>query len=42
MELRLLGRRCGPLNETTTARIQAILDFIGPDDLATWLTQHAD
>ena len=51
--LRLLIRRCGPLNEATTARIQALplqqlvalaealLDFTGPDDLAAWLAQHA-
>ena len=47
--LRLLNRRCGPLSETTTARIQALpveklealadalLDFQGPADLASWL-----
>ena len=52
--LRLLGRRCGPLSETTIARIQALpleqlevltdalLDFSGPADLAAWLSQHAD
>ena len=51
--LRLLNRRCGPLNEATTARIQALplqqleslaealLDFTGPADLATWLAAHA-
>ena len=51
--LRLLIRRCGPLSEATTARIQALpldqlealaealLDFTGPDDLAVWLAQHA-
>jgi len=50
--LRLLNRRCGPLSEVTTARIQAmpldqlealaeaLLDFSGPDDLANWLAQH--
>ncbi len=50
--LRLLGRRCGALNETTIARIQALplaqlealtdalLDFNGPADLAAWLAQH--
>ena len=50
--LRLLGRRCGALNETTIARIQALpleqlealtdalLDFSGPADLAAWLEQH--
>jgi len=43
----LLNRRCGPLSEATTARIQALpleqlealaealLDFSGPEDLAT-------
>ena len=47
--LRLLTRRCGPLSEATTAQIQALpveqlesladalLDFRGPADLATWL-----
>jgi predicted transposase YdaD len=47
--LRQLNRRCGPLSETTTARIQALpvdklealadalLDFQGPADLAAWL-----
>jgi predicted transposase YdaD len=47
--LRLLTRRCGPLNEATTARIQALpleqlealaealLDFQGADDLTAWL-----
>jgi predicted transposase YdaD len=50
--LRLLGRRCGGLSETTIARIQALplaqlealtdalLDFSGPADLAAWLAQH--
>ncbi len=50
--LRQLSRRCGPLNEVTTARIQALpleqletlaealLDFAGADDLAAWLTNH--
>jgi predicted transposase YdaD len=50
--LRLLNRRCGPLSEATTARIQALplvqlealtealLDFSGPADLAAWLVQH--
>jgi predicted transposase YdaD len=50
--LRLLGRRCGALNETTIARIQALplaqlealtdalLDFNGPSDLAAWLAHH--
>jgi len=47
--LRLLNRRCGPLSEATTAQIQALpveklealadalLDFQGPADLASWL-----
>jgi len=47
--LRQLNRRCGPLSETTTARIRALpveklealadalLDFQGPADLASWL-----
>ena len=51
--LRLLARRCGPLSDATTARIQslplelleslaeALLDFQGADDLATWLTSHS-
>ena len=51
--LRLLNRRCGPLSEVTTARIQplplqqlealaeALLDFTGPADLAAWLAEHA-
>ena len=50
--LRLLTRRCGPLSEATTARIQslpldqlealaeALLDFQGADDLATWLAAN--
>ncbi|WP_411876662.1 DUF4351 domain-containing protein [Vulcanococcus limneticus] len=50
--LRLLNRRCGPLGDPTSARIQALpleqlealtealLDFHGPDDLATWLTAN--
>jgi predicted transposase YdaD len=50
--LRLLNRRCGPLSEATTARIQALpleqlealaealLDFTGPADLAAWLAAH--
>ena len=45
--LRLLNRRCGPLSEATTARIQALplqqlessaevlLDFNGPADLTS-------
>ncbi|MFN5118403.1 MAG: DUF4351 domain-containing protein [Cyanobacteriota bacterium] len=51
--LRLLSRRCGPLSEATTARIQALpleqleslaealLDFTGAPDLAAWLAEHA-
>ena len=51
--LRQLNRRCGPLSEATTARIQALpllqlealaealLDFTGPADLASWLAEHA-
>jgi predicted transposase YdaD len=50
--LRLLTRRCGPLNEATTTQIQALplqqlealadalLDFQGPADLAAWLAAH--
>ena len=50
--LRQLNRRCGPLSETTTSQIQALpldqlesladalLDFQGPADLATWLTAN--
>jgi predicted transposase YdaD len=53
MTLRLLNRRCGPLTDATTAQIQALpleqlealadalLDFTGPDDLATWLAANA-
>ena len=52
MTLRLLNRRCGPLSETTTAQIHtlpleqlealadALLDFQGPADLATWLAAN--
>ena len=52
LALRLLARRCGPLSEATTTRIQtlqleqlealaeALLDFSGPDDLTTWLAAH--
>ena len=51
--LRQLNRRCGPLSDATTARIQALplqqletlaealLDFSGPDDLAAWLSGHS-
>jgi predicted transposase YdaD len=53
LALRLLNRRCGPLSEPTTARIQALplqqlealtealLDFSGPADLAAWLAEHS-
>ena len=53
MTLRLLNRRCAPLSEATTAQIQALpleklealadalLDFQGPADLATWLAANA-
>ena len=53
MTLRLLNRRCGPLTDATSAQIQALpvdklealadalLDFTGPDDLATWLAANA-
>ena len=53
MTLRLITRRCGPLSEATTARIQALplerlesladalLDFRGAADLTAWLAQHA-
>ena len=51
--LRQLARRCGPLSEATTARIQslpleqleslaeALLDFQGPNDLTAWLASHS-
>ena len=50
--LRLLNRRCGPLIDATTAQIQALpleqletladalLDFQGPADLASWLAAN--
>ncbi len=50
--LRLLARRCGPLSDASTARIQALpleqlktlaealLDFTGPADLYAWLAAH--
>ena len=50
--LRQLNRRCGPLNEATTAHIQALplpqlealaealLDFTGSSDLVAWLAEH--
>ena len=53
LTLRQLNRRCGPLSEITTARIQALpldqlealaealLDFSVPADLASWLAAHA-
>ena len=53
LALRQLARRCGPLSEATTARIQALpleqlealaealLDFSGPDELTTWLAANA-
>ena len=53
MAIRQLSRRCGPLSAATTARIQAmplqqlealadaLLDFAGADDLASWLAEHA-
>jgi hypothetical protein len=52
MTLRLLNRRCGPLTGATTTQIQALpleqlealadalLDFQGPADLATWLAAN--
>jgi predicted transposase YdaD len=47
--LRLLNCRCGPLSEATTAQIQALpvdqlealVDFTGATDLATWLAANA-
>jgi len=51
--IRQLARRCGPLSEATTARIQslpleqlealaeALLDFQGADDLAAWLSSNS-
>jgi len=53
MAIRQLNHRCGPLSAATTARIQALplqqlesladalLDFAGDDDLASWLAEHA-
>ena len=50
LTIRQLTRRCGPLSDATTARIQslpleqleslaeALLKFQGADDLAAWLT----
>ena len=52
VSLRQLKRRCGPLSEATTARIQALpleqlealaealLDFRGPEDLVAWLAAN--
>jgi predicted transposase YdaD len=52
--LRQLNRRCGPLSDATTARIQALpleqlealtealLDFSGPADLSVWLAEHGN
>ena len=51
--LRQLNRRCGPLSDATTARIQALplqqletlaealLDFAGASDLEAWLNEHS-
>lgn len=39
MSLRLLNRRCGPLDELE-ALAEALLDFTGPADLSNWLVQH--
>jgi predicted transposase YdaD len=51
--LRQLNRRCSPLTDATSARIQALpleqlealtdalLDFTGPADLAAWLAEHS-
>ena len=48
------NRRCGPLSEATTARLQALpldqlealaealLDFNGPADLAVWLAERQE
>jgi hypothetical protein len=53
MAIRLLNRRCGPLSVASTARIEALplqqlesltdalLDFDGANDLASWLVEHA-
>ena len=52
LALRQLKRRCGPLSEATTDRIQALpleqlealaealLDFRGPEDLVAWLAAN--
>ena len=54
MTLRQLSRRCGPLSEASTARIQALplewlepladalLDFSVAANLAAWLVDHDD
>jgi len=51
--MRQLNRRCGPLSDATTARIQALplkqletlaealLDFSGASDLEAWLNGHS-
>ena len=51
--VRQLQRRCGTLSSAQQSRIQALplsalealldalLDFQGPEDLNTWLSQHA-
>ena len=51
--MRQLNRRCGPLSDATTARIQALplqqletlaealLDFAGASDLEAWLNGHS-
>ena len=39
--LRQLNRRCGPLTDSTTDQIQALLDFQGPADLAAWLAANS-
>jgi hypothetical protein len=53
ISLRLLGHRLGALTPSQQSRIQALplsalealldalLDFQGPEDLNTWLSQHA-
>jgi predicted transposase YdaD len=53
ISLRLLGHRLGALTPSQQSRIQALplsalealldalLDFQGPDDINTWLSQHA-
>ena len=53
LTMRQLNRRCGPLSDATTARIQALplqqleslvealLDFAGASDLEAWLSGHS-